>query len=119
MLFRPARRGGDLHGGAIVEDRQIAEDHLLRTVDRRPGQITRGRRPGCTTWFAWPRGSMFGYRWKFVFGLNLIRNLQRTANKGKDAAEIRGTVPTQTGWAKQRWVRVVVATPGAWAHQAL
>ena len=35
---------------------------------------------------------------------------------GKDAAEIRGTIPTQTGWAQlyEASVRMVVARPGAW-----
>ena len=31
--------GCDLHGSAIAEDRQIAEDHLLRAVDRCPGPV--------------------------------------------------------------------------------
>ena len=40
--FRGGGRGFDSHGVAVGEDREVAEDHLFRAVDRGPG----GRRGG-------------------------------------------------------------------------
>ena len=44
--FRRIRGRRDLHGAAVGEDRQVAEDHLFRAVDRRPGIVAAGAAGG-------------------------------------------------------------------------
>ena len=64
------------------------------------------------------KGSMSGTDGSLCFRLNLIRNLQRTANKGKDGRRDSWRGSHASGWAKQRWVCVVLPRPDTWAHQA-